>query len=896
MKIFFPLFIRLIFLLVIGFSSVLPGGNVYINAQGNENIVDTTNNDSSQTDKINISGQRGTLPDSLIVQDTLSDIDTAAMEETLHVAVSKDALEAPVVYSSRDSFVNDVIEEKIYLYGDAKVNYTNIDLEAEYIIFDLKNKLVIAEGVEDSTGRLVGRPNFKEGDQTYRADRMVYNFDTKKGKIYQLLTKEGEGYIHSEEVKKDENNNMFAKNAMYTTCNLDHPHFWIEADPLKIIPDQVLVCGPTNLIVEGVRTPLVMPFAIFPIKKGQRSGILPPTVESSGNLGFGLVDGGYYFGVSDNFDLALRSSFYTSGSWRLKAATSFVQRYRYRGNMNINFGRINTGDIILGNREKTDDFSVVGSFNLDPKAWPNNTLNASINFQTSNYNTYNAYEMEDRFRNIFSSTISYSKNWPGKPYNFNASLRQSQNTQTHIVKLEIPTWGFNVSRINPFERPVATGGKRWYENIYIRGQLSSSNELETLDSLVFKETRLEDFVFGAKPTMSIGSSNKILKYFNLSPTVNLNSNIYTEQYNRVYDPHTIGDDTVVTYVRTDTVPGFYAPVYGNASISLNTKLYGRLQFKKSKIKVIRHVLTPTVSFNYRPDFGNEQYGYYGTVQKNEQGETDKYFRYPTALYGTIPTGRQGGIALSFNNNLEMKVFSAKDTVNQERKIKLLESFSVSSFYNMAVDTFNINPIRINGRTTLFEKIRLNFGANYDVYAVDENNQRINRYHYDETGKPLRLQTANLSIGGNFNSKINEPRRIQDPYNYGSSMYFAAEPDYYINYNVPWDVGVDFILDLDKGSVHNPDTISLRQSVRVNGQVNITPKWRVSVSSGYDFVEKDFIYTKVDLYRDLHCWEMRFSWIPFGSLRSYNFGINVKSTVLKDLKIEKKSSPYDNPLE
>lgn len=800
-----------------------------------------------------------------------------------HLRISKDTLEQIVDYKATDSMVYDISGKKILLYGQAEVVYGNINLKAAEIVFDWSNNTVTAYGVQDSLGKWEGLPEFSESGRGFKAHRMVYNFKSKKGKLYQLSSQEGEGYIHAREAKKDEDDNLYAHRARYTTCDLDHPHFWIEASPLKIVPDQVLVCGPANLVIEGVRTPLVLPFAIFPLQKGQRSGLIIPSYADSRELGFGLLQGGYYFGISDNIDLAVTGDIYTGSSWGLNVHSNYAKRYRYRGSFSTSYSKFRYGDALDGTLAEQSTFNIVWNYNLDPKAWPNNYFNANVNIGSSNYNTFNAFTVAQQMNNTFTSSIAYSRIFTNKPFNFSASLRHSQNVSTRSVQLTLPEATFGVNRINPFKRKVSIGGQKWYEKIGFNYTMNLRNSIDTYDSLLFQPGGLKDFRFGIQHRIPVNASFNLLKYFTVAPGISYEEAWYFERYTHRYDPVDIGD-SVFQYVQTDTAREFTPIRHFNMNVNLTTRIYGRLNMKKGPVRAVRHVMTPQFSFNYRPDFGAPNWGYYDSVQINSAGAQQIYANFPT-LYGSPPRGMVGGLGINLNNNLEMKVRNEKDTANPLKKIRILETFDFRTFYNFARDSVNLDPLRMSGRTTILERFSVNFSGMWDFYILDEEGRmNLGTFEWEENRRPARLEMLDLNLSTSLAGSKERP--------VGPDGFSDLEAQLRETF-IPWDLSARYSLNLNKGVPGNPDSIRITQSLGLDFSMQPTPNWRVSVSTGFDFVQREITYTNVNIHRDLHCWEMRFSWIPIGFLKSYTFGINAKSTLLKDLKVEKRSNPYDN---
>lgn len=821
-------------------------------------------------------------PDSLVVSSDSVATDTV-VSDTLSIRFAESDLDGPIVYHARDSIVYDLANQLIILYGEAQADYTDISLKAAYIEYDWKESVLFARGIEDSAFNIIeGKPVFTQAERTFTARSLRYNFKTKKGKMYDLYTEESDGFIHAIEAKKDEDDNLFARSAHYTTCDLEHPHFYIDASPVKIAPNKVLVTGPANLVIEDVRTPLVAPFAIFPLKAGQRSGILLPKYGNSSQLGFYLSDGGYYFGMSQYLEASLRGDIYTNGSWRLNANSNFRKIYKYNGNISFGYGRIKAGDELEGDLRLQKDFKVGLTFLLDPKMLPNSALTANVNFATSDFNTYNDFSYDNHLNNTYQSSIRYSKSWPGKPFNFSVNLGHHQNTETHIVDFTLPEATFGISRFYPFKRKVVKGKARWYEKIGLSYNGNAQNRLTIADSLLFTPGFLEKARAGARHTVPLSTSLNLFRFFNVSPSFSYTELWYDEHYDRTFNPDPV-DST--TFVEVDTVSGFGAVRFFDMDVSVNTRIYGRLALKKGKFKAIRHVISPTVGARYQPDFGSEAFGYYQKLQKDTLGNVGLFYRYPT-IYGPAPYGEFGGITFSVDNQLEMKVFSKKDTISHERKIKLLESLRFSGNYNFAVDSFQLSRISVAARTRLFEAITVNMSATYDPYALDTGGVRINQFEWDVNRRLARLEYASLTLTSGFHSK----ERVHNQEPTDAYLNYPGEPVRYSDFSFPYQVNISYTLLFDKGIANNPDTTVITQAINASIDFSFTPKWHAQVKTGFDFINRQLGYTVIELQRDLHCWEMNFKWIPLGTVSSYTFGINVKSNILKDLKIEKKSDP------
>ncbi|MEI7802225.1 MAG: putative LPS assembly protein LptD, partial [Bacteroidota bacterium] len=741
-----------------------------------------------------------------------------------------------------------------------------------------------AWGLYDSvTLKTKGLPEFTQGEDNYEADKITFNFKTKRAKVLNVFTQEDEGFIHSEAVKRNADNSYYAKDNKYTTCNFkDHPDFYISASKMKVVPDKVIVSGPAHLVIEDVPTPLIVPFAIFPLHKSRASGILLPEFGQRGDLGIGLINGGYYFAISDYFDLQLRGDIYSRGSWRLSAITGYSKRYKYNGNFSLSYGSNRSYLIETNTVSKLRDFKVNWTFNQDSKANPKRRFNATVNAGTSGYNKTYAYNPNDFLSNTFKSSISYYRTINSK-MNYTVNLSHDQNNQSHIVALSLPTFTFNVQRINPFQKKVSTGLPKWYEKIGFSYNMSAKNEVRQTDSLLFERQTLDRFTNGLKHSIPISTSFNLLKYFNVSPSFNFDQVMYLQSIRQRWD-------STSEEIATDTLKGFATGYEYNTSIGMSTHIYGIKNFKHGKLKAIRHVMNPSIGYSYHPDFGETQYGSYKPVQYDSNGDTRLYSIFQNAPYGGPSNGKFGGINFGIGNQLELKVFSKKDTVNNVKKVKLLDNLSINSSYNLAVDSFQLAIFSLNARTTLFDKINLQFNSTFDPYAINDNGVRVNSYYLHTDGKLARLTSSAISAGASFHSKVKSPNKNYHPEADEQQEWEMINntPMAYEDFNIPWNFSVNYILRANKQFINTQDTTTFTQTLNVNFDFNLTEKWKISGVTGYDFKQKDFSYTTIEIYRDLHCWQMSIRWVPFGTRQGYFLNLNVKSSVLQDLKLVKRS--------
>ncbi len=811
----------------------------------------------------------------------------------------KTGLESKVVYSSNDSIMFDIAERRVYLFGKAEIQYEQITVTADFIEISFDDNLLYATGLYDSAGVLKGRPVFTERDQSFRADTMTYNFDTKKGFIKQVITEEGEGFLHGDKVKKMPNDEIFISSGKYTTCNLDCPHFHIGFRRAKVIPGDKIVTGPVFLYIEDVPLPLVVPFGLFPNQAGQQSGILIPTYGESANRGFFLENGGYYFGINDYVDLALRGDIYSRGSWAVKALSNYNKRYRYNGSIDLSYAVNITSSRGLPDYSRGRDFFVRWSHNQDPKAHPNRRFSANVNAGSSNYHTFNPSTTNDYLSNTFQSNVSYQTTIINR-FNFSANLRHSQNTMNNTVDLSLPEIAFSANRFYPFRRGTQVGQLRWYENISMGYTMNARNEISTVDSLLFSPETLQNFRNGMRHNIPINSTLRILNHFSLNNSINYNERWYAESINRRWTNDMNPVDSTFGYVRTDTLSGFAAARDFSFSSTLNTKLYGMFQFRRGPVEAVRHVLTPSLGFSYIPNFGDYRWGYYKYHGSPQSGEPVRYSVFETGIYGSPPADRSGSINFSLANNLEMKIRTPRDTTADTRKVTLIENFTISTAYDLARDSLNLAKIMLSGRTVLFRNFDIRYAAALDPYVVDSNGRNINKFEWDVNRRLARLNNSEwaLSINWNYRSQrrdgtdgeITQPQTTTTGTEEERAM-IQEYPEAFIDFNIPWSINLSY-------TFRHRSTFSyfdypperenkIIQTLNFHGDVNLTPKWKIGFRSGFDFDTRKLSYTSIDVYRDLHCWELSFNWIPIGFRKSWNVTINVKASVLQDLKLTRK---------
>jgi len=854
-------------------------------------------------------------PDSLVISaDTLisentPDPDTTIFQSNrqdtgvIQPVIDRSTIEALISRVATDSIVQDMAERKVYLYGNSEIKYQDITLKAKYIEIDFKTNTVLARGMEDSTGKIVGNPVFSEGDQTFKAKEISYNFITRKGMVLHVLTEDDQGFLHGERVKKMDDNTVNVLHGYYTTCNLEeNPHFGFRFKKARVIPDNKIVTGPAYMEIEGVPTILALPFGIFPNNKGKKSGIVIPSYGESANRGFFLENGGYYWAINDYMDFQVLGDIYSRGSWNIKPRFRYSKRYKYSGGITLGFG-----DIVLGTKESPDyvkdrSFRIQWSHRQDPKARPRSSFQASVNIMTSNYQRFNPSSTQDYLKNEFQSSVSYQTNWAGK-YFLTISSNYRQNTKTHAVNLSLPELTFTVNRFYPLRR--SGGKKRFYEDLAINYTMNAKNTVSTFDTLLFEPGTLErDMKNGAIHKIPISLPLRVLKHFTLSNSINITDRMYSRSVRQHYLADTVydGNDTILPGLKTDTINGFSNSFDFSISTSLSTKLYGIVRYKKGPLRAIRHVFTPSVGFSYTPDFSDPFWGNYGTYIDADGNEVKySYYNNPqfNSIYGGPPGRKSGAITFSLDNNLEIKVRSRKDTITGMKKIVLIDNFTISGSYDFARDSMNLSTINVRGRTRIWKNLSVNYASVWDPYMADASGRRINKFEWVANNRLVRMKSTLWGLSFSYKLGDKDIKKKEKPKEATENEWTEIEknPDDYVDWNIPWSLSFNYTFQyrLAESYVTGERTVvsKVTQTLGFNGQINITPKWKFTLTSGWDFNTNKLSYTSINVYRDLHCWEMRFSWIPLGIQKSWNFSINVKASILQDLKLNRKSDWRDN---
>jgi lipopolysaccharide assembly outer membrane protein LptD (OstA) len=784
------------------------------------------------------------------------------------------------------------------MYKNSQIAYDDIELKSERVDFDMDQSVVYARGIRDSSNALVGKPHFKQKEMEFDAEDLSYNFKSKKGSIHAIFSKQDEGYLHAETTKKLANGDIHLIHGKYTTCDLEHPHFYL-ALTKAISEDKQIISGPAYIVMEDIPLPIGIPFGFFPNKKTAASGILIPTYGEETSRGFFLRNGGYYFALSQYFDAKLTGDIYSKGTWGAALASVYKKRYKFSGGLNLRYYRNKIGD--ESDPQKSTDFSIQWTHGQEAQANPYQRFSASVNYSSQQFDkTHNYTNREQYLTNQKQSSISFNKSWPNNsPVNLSVNLRHSQNSRDSSVSLTFPQVAFNVNRIYLF-RGKEGGSNKWLDDISISYTSNLENRVNSHQDSLFTRKTFKNMENGFKHSIPFGTSFKIWKKLsvNLSPSLNYNGVAYSRYTTKTYKSrYDAANDTTYYYVDIDTVRKFtYAQGFApSLSLSANPTLYGTFVFKKkdAKIKAIRHVLRPSAGLSFVPSLEGIVDDYQREYT-DENGKVHRYSIYEDNIYGTPASSstKSGSLSLGLFNNLEMKVRSDKDTVSGEKKIKLIDNLSFNTSYNIFADSMGWSPVSMSGSTTLFEGLSLNVSGSFDLYSLKEvvsknyiSYQRDKEFEFSKTGRLARLTSLSFTTGYNFQSKQGTKDDKDDKNKKDVRKEVGDEYDYF---DIPWQFGFDYDLTYSKPY----KTSEVIQTLSFNGNFSLTANWKINFRSGYDIKAKKFSYTTIGVDRDLHCWAMSFNCSPFGEMKFYSFQINVKSAILRDIKYDKRKSIYD----
>ncbi|MCW2119953.1 putative LPS assembly protein LptD [Flavobacterium sp. 7A] len=833
-------------------------------------------------------------------------IDSLPKKDTL--TSNKAILAGKVRYKADQYSKIDQKKKHITLYDKAELYYQDIELKSGIIILDYEKNEVYAGRIKDSTGRFTQYPNFKQGANVIEPDSIRFNFKTKKALIWNSRTDQGEFKVKAQISKKENDSVYFLKNARFTTStNIDNPEYYFQTSKVKFIPGKKVITGLTHMVIANVPTPIALPFAYFPMSKETSvSGILLPSYNDSNTRGFSLQNGGYYFALSDKYDLTVMGDYYTNGSYGMRFESAYAKRYNYRGNINFRYENLISSERGFPDYSKQKIYNIQWSHSRDAKANPNSSFSASVNLGSSKYfrQSINQANVGSNLNNTLSSSVSYSKTFNSIPeVRMSLTATHSQNTQTESIDMTLPTLQLSVDRIYPFAGKDDVK-KGFIKNINFQYNLNARNSITTSDSLFFKPQMFRDAKVGAQQSIPISTNFKLFKYFSATTSANYEEVWYLKTLKRYYDTD---KNAVVDEIQS----GFDAFRTYSFSSSLGTTVYGTFNFGDDKrIKSIRHVMRPSLSYSYTPSFEK----YYDTYATDASGTMQKYSRFENGIYGAPGLTNSSNLGISISNTFEAKVTDRDSTKVEPKKIMLINNLNFSTSYDLNADGVNTlawSPVRVSGGTQFFkDKLNMNFGATLDPYAINNSGTRINTFNIDNGGSLFRMTSANMTLNYAISSKDKqkEEKNSQTTRNGGreddlfgtnngfgnnqKSQFDGSEEkgddkiSEFFHSNLPWDM--TFAYSLTYGNSNREKTIT-GNSVMISANTDLTPKWKVGVSTGYDFVQKGVTYTQLRFERDLASWRMSFNWTPFGTNANWNFFIGIKSGVLSDIKWNKNSA-------
>jgi hypothetical protein len=833
---------------------------------------------------------------------------------------STSAVDSKITYKSAEVIKRDIINKKFILIKNAVINYGDIEIKADSIVINMNTNLLFAIGRRDTTGKVIGKPAFKEGSNQFDSDELTYNFKTRKALIKNIITKQDAGLLHSAFTKLLEDGTSNISRSTYSTCDADTPHFYINLPKARVYPGKKIISGPGNLVLEGIPLPLAIPFGFFPIQtKRAASGLIIPRYGEERVRGFALTDGGYYFAISDYLDLTVKGSLWANGSWLGTIQTDYKKLYKYSGDFSFSYASNISGHLGLPDYSKIPNYSLTWLFTQDAKASPGSRFSASVRMSSSGYDQSNSYNVNDHVTTTRQSSISYSKSWDDTPFNFSISANHSQNVSDKSVSLDLPQASFNMSRIYPFKSKNSSGTTKWWEEIQLSYSASMDNKISTKDSLLFTSAVWKNMRNGFKQdiprSLQINPFRKIP--FSMSQSLTYSGVLYTQKIMKTFVPGINGTKPTTVI---DTLHGFF---YGQAvnptfSASFNPQIFGLYDFTEkspnSRLQSIRHVIKPSVNFSFTPSFA----GLSSKMYRQEQVPLPYRFQglysvFDNNIYGTPSLAQKSGnISFSLVNLLEAKVFDRNDTTGKPRKIKLIDNFSISTAYNIFADSLRWAPIAMQFRTTLMNNINISASSSFSLYGTNQKTgAAIGEFLYDQTHKLMRLTnfstsvdlslsdllkknkdkskpTSNISqnVGYQANTGIQgqESQKQQAPGEAGPKDAYG-----YPIFDVPWTLSLSYHLS------YTPTFVStaIDQAVSFQGDIKITKKMAITYQSGYDFNAKKITMTNIGITRDLHCWDMSLNWVPNGNLQSWNFLIKVKAAVLGDLKYERRKDFHDS---
>lgn len=935
-KSFIILFISAVVCAWAGSSSLLPVKKHEAGKTDGKGSNDSTKIESAEIDTLSMDSLQ------LAVYHHNKAVDDSIRADSINRA-SKRGIDAPVTYSANDSLVYDAMTKDAKLYGNSEVKYENMDLKSDKIRMNLDSSLVHATGSPDSTEKsgIKGRPVFVMGADNYDTDTIAFNFKTKKGLVQNALTKQEDGFLRSKLSKRTATGDVYLAHGRYTTCDKEHPDFYISLSRAKVRPGKDVVFGPAYIVVADVPLPFAIPYGFFPFTKSYSSGFIMPSYGDEQNRGFYLRDGGYYFAISDKMDLKLIGEIYTKGSWGLTATSNYRKRYKYNGSFLFSYQDTRTGDKGMPDYAKQTSFKLQWSHRQDAKANPFMSLSASVNFATSSYernNLTSMYNPQSLTQSTRTSSVNWSTTFSSIGMTLSSTANLSQNMRDSTISMTLPDLNISISRFYPFRRKHAAGDERWYEKIAMSYTGQFSNSINTKENKLMHSSLIKDWRNGFQHNIPISANFTLFKYINLNPSFNFTDRMYTNKVTKSWNERT---QTEVA----DTTYGFHNVYNWNLSLSASTKIYGFWKPNRKlfgdKVQAIRHVITPTVSFSYAPDFSASRYGYYQTYQKTDaDGNVSlvQYSPYQDELYGVPGRGRTGSISWSFDNNIEMKVKSDKDSTGF-KKISLIDQLGWSMSYNMAAKEKPLSDLTVNLRLKWWKNYTFNMTGVFASYAYeldDQGKPYVGNRTYWGMGKWGRFQGMSQNIsytltpekikklfGGAKDDDTKKNKKSDDDEidtdiesNVDDTMIDAqhgaskddkggkadTDGDGYMRFSMPWSLTFGYGITMSENTDINKFNYKtmrypykFTQTLNVSGNLRISDGWNISFSSGYDFDNHKVSMTTASLQRDLHCFNMSCS-VVLAPYASYNFTFRCNASTLTDaLKYDKRSG-YSNAVQ
>ncbi len=889
--------------LIILFSIVFIG----IKAQETNSVPDSKSrkiNLDKESDSITNNKNLDTLKISLA--DSLTNQSNDSIAGDSIPQTSKSGIDAIISHSAEDYISENFLTKTTTLHNGAVIDYGNVKISAGHIEINHETNITTARGIKDSLGNYTQRPVVIQDGQESVHDSIKLNYKTEKVIAHGTDSELGGLLTNTDRMKKVNDSVIYVRDIIITTSDKEVPDYHILVSKGKMIPEKKIIAGASQMYIAEVPTPIVLPFAFFPLTKGRRSGLIVPSWGTSNTQGFFLQNGGYYLALSDYYDLTLLADIYTNGSWGLNAMSNYKVRYKYSGAFSLRYENLFNSIRGLSNYSQATNYNIRWNHYQDSKASPTSRFTASVNFGSSQYYRQSLNELNNNsfLNNSLNSSISYQKTFVGTPFNLTSSLTQTQNTNTESITLSFPSLQLGMNRIYPFQ-PKSGAKKNALHNIGVTYNLKGDYRIDTTEEEFLTNEMFASGRAGVQQDADMSTNLKVLRHFTLSPSVRYKEVWYFDKIEKNYD-------SALDEVVTDTISGFNSYREYSGGVGMSTTVYGDFQFRKGKLKAIRHTIRPTLSYSYTPDFS-----FYNKTVQNSADPDDivEYSPFQTGIYGQPSSGISNRIGISIANTLQAKI--ADPDSDEDKKVDLLKNFNLSTSYNMAADTLRWSPLNINtGTSILNNKMSINARAILDPYAIDVNGRKINEFNINNGGSLFRMTSAGLNMNyslsnDSFKKTEDKEETLDDEDEYSNEILdnrggifdekneltafkegreqkkeAKKNKDAY-HATIPWNLRIAYAMNYNNSARQDEIT---SHSLMFSGNVQLSPKWDVGISSGYDLKNKGITYTRLNFYRDLDSWKMNFSWIPFGTRATYTFYIGIKSSILSDIKYDQRKTP------